>query len=176
MPAKDLQFVGTSATLATGGTHEEQRAEIAKVSSVLFGDEVKPDYVIGETLRRATPDVDLSDQAFRTELSRRIEDPSNILPKDYESFVTDPLSIWLESTFGVEGEHGTGRLIRKQPRSITGDDGAAKLLSQLTGVPYDRCTAVIEEGLPPLSHYLRCPRHLELGPTIGFARFGKGML
>jgi len=36
--------------------------------------------------------------------------------------VADPLSAWIESTFGVSAEEGTGRLIRTTPRSISGRD------------------------------------------------------
>src|SRR5215207_2217326 len=52
--ASQLQLVGTSATLAGPGTIDEQRAEVARVASILFGAEVAPANVIGETLRRAT--------------------------------------------------------------------------------------------------------------------------
>ena len=73
--ANRLQCVGTSATLASAGTFEEQRAEIARVASNIFGSEVRPENVIGETLRRATPDRDLNDPAFLGELTRRLSDP-----------------------------------------------------------------------------------------------------
>lgn len=164
MQAKDLQCIGTSATLATGGTYQEQRNEIARVSSILFGDDVRPENVIGETLHRATPDVDVTSGRFVADLTRRIEDPSTIPPKDYESFVNDPLSIWLESTFGVEAETETGRLVRKEPRSVTGDGGAAKLLSGVTALSEERCVQAIEQGL--LGGYA-----CEGNPETGFPPF-----
>ncbi len=49
-----LQVVGTSATLAGAGSYDEQRAEVARVASQLFGAPVKLERVIGETLRRAS--------------------------------------------------------------------------------------------------------------------------
>jgi hypothetical protein len=51
--ASTLQYVGTSATLAGPGTIDEQRGEVARVASLLFGAAVEPKNVIGETLRRA---------------------------------------------------------------------------------------------------------------------------
>ena len=84
--ADRLQCVGTSATLASAGTFEEQRAEIARVASNLFGSEVRPENVIGETLRRATPDRDLDDPEFRGELTRRLSDPDRHPPTDYHGF------------------------------------------------------------------------------------------
>ena len=50
--AKQLQVVGTSATLAGPGTYDQQQAEVAAVATVLFGAEVTPADVIGETLQR----------------------------------------------------------------------------------------------------------------------------
>ena len=123
--ADRLQCVGTSATLASAGTFDEQRAEIARVASNLFGSEVRPEHVIGETLRRATPNRELADPGFRSELTRRLADFERHPPTDYRSFVADPLSIWIESIFGLGTEEGTGRLVRARPRSITGKEGAA---------------------------------------------------
>ena len=59
----------------------------------------------------------------------------------------DPLSIWIESTFGVQPEPGGQRIVRAQPRSIAGPRGAAAELSELTGVPAERCAEAIRQGL-----------------------------
>jgi ATP-dependent helicase YprA (DUF1998 family) len=69
-----LQCVGTSATLAESGTFAEQQNKIAQVSSRLFGAVVKPERIIGETLRRATPERDLNDPAFVADLTKRLGD------------------------------------------------------------------------------------------------------
>jgi ATP-dependent helicase YprA (DUF1998 family) len=61
--ATHLQVVGTSATLAGPGTYDQQQAEVAEVASVLFGDEVAPSDVIGETLQRSTPEEYAVDDA-----------------------------------------------------------------------------------------------------------------
>ena len=47
----------------------------------------------------------------------------------------------------MTAEEGTGRLIRTIPRSISGPDGAARELAELTGLPEDRCARAIQEGL-----------------------------
>ena len=65
LAAENLQCVGTSATLAGPGTFDEQRGKVAEVASLLFGAEVRPEHVIGETLRRATPERNLEDPGFR---------------------------------------------------------------------------------------------------------------
>ena len=111
-----LQCVGTSATLAGSGTYNEQRAEVAHVTSMIFGAPVQPEHVIGETLRRTTPERDLSDPNCLAALRTRLEDPDAIPPRDFQGFTSDPLSIWIESSFGVTVETGTGRLIPSELR------------------------------------------------------------
>jgi len=161
--AENLQCIGTSATLAGPGTYEEQRVEIAEVATKLFGDIVKPEMVIGETLKRATPETDLSDPSLIKQLRGRVSDTEHHPPSDFPDFITDPLSVWIEDTFGVTTEEESGRLIRTRPKSITGPDGAAKKLSELTEVDEIRCIEAIQEGL--LAGY-QC-----LHPDTGFPAF-----
>lgn len=162
--ATAMQCVGTSATLAGAGTLEEQKAEVASVASKLFGDTVEPAHVIGETLRRITPETPLDEPTFVQRLIERVTDVSRTPPKGFMDFVHDPLSVWLESTFGVEREPTTGRLVRATPKSITGDEGAAVQLAHLTGAPTDRCAQAIVEGL--LGGY-----QAERDPETGFRVF-----
>jgi ATP-dependent helicase YprA (DUF1998 family) len=139
--ATALQCVGTSATLAAGGTRDEQRAEVARVASLLFGDNVKAANVIGETLRRATDAAAAADDAG---LRGAVESTP---PTETGAFLTDPLASWIETTFGLEQEPGTGHLQRATPRPIDGPEGAATLLAERTGIPADRCAAAIRATL-----------------------------
>ncbi|HXG08670.1 MAG TPA: DEAD/DEAH box helicase [Gemmataceae bacterium] len=145
--APHLQCIGTSATLAGGGSFAEQQKQVAAVASQIFGTRVRPEHVIGETLRRVTPTRDERDPAFVAELTQRLVDPERQPPRTYQDFVHDPLSIWIESTFGVQPEPGGERLVRAEPKRIAGPDGAAAKLSRLTGVSVDRCTQAIEDQL-----------------------------
>lgn len=142
-----LQCVGTSATLAEGGTFTDQQQKIAEVASQIFGANVKPERVIGETLRRATKATDLNAPGFIAQLKQRIENSDQTPPEAYDDFVNDPLSIWIETTFGLASEEEGQRLKRAEPISITGDEGAAKRLAELTGVDQDQCREAIETGL-----------------------------
>ena len=138
-----LQCVGTSATLAAGGTFSEQQQTIAEVAGRLFGAPVKPEWVIGETLRRVTPEHAVHDPAYLAALTTQVGDPSVKPPKDFAKFVQQPLASWIESTFGLTTEAETGRLRRAQPLNITGAGGAAGRLAQLTGLPEARCAEAI---------------------------------
>jgi ATP-dependent helicase YprA (DUF1998 family) len=164
--APDLQCIGTSATLATEGSYDQQRAEIGRVAGKLFGTSVDPDRVIGETLRRATPDVDWSAPSEIARLRERLASGASP-PELYADFVADPLSSWIESTFGIERESGSGRFRRVQPQCITGTDGAAAQLSALTGVPADVCADAIATQL--VASYGSGHRHPETGfPVFAF--------
>ena len=164
--AHDLQFVGTSATIAGKGTFDEKRIEVAQVASQLFGSPVSAENVIGETLRRITPGFDpISNNStdFVADLRHRISDPNLMPAKDFASFSQDPLSIWLESTFGIETD-SEGRLVRARPKQISGNRGAAQSLYELTGVTLNVCESVIRKGL--LAGY-----ECETDPTTGLPPF-----
>ena len=147
LEAENLQVVGTSATLAGGGTFDEQRKEVAAVASRLFGSPVSPEHVIGETLRRATPLRRTDDAVFVENLNKRVSETNQSPPTEFSSFINDPLSSWIETALGIQAEAGTGRLIRARPRRMRGEEGIASELSKLTGVDAGRCEQVLQDGL-----------------------------
>ena len=86
-------------------------------------------------------------------------------PTAYEAFLADPLSIWIESTFGLTPEPETGRLRRAKPISITGAEGAAGKLAAATGVPEPQCRGAIQQALLAGYHV----QHPETGfPVFAF--------
>ncbi len=158
-----IQCIGTSATLASEGTYDEQRQKVAEVGSQLFGAPVHPEHIIGETLQRATPEPDLNDPIFRRKLIESVSQGSRLTPpQTYRDFVQHPLSSWIESTFGIQIRDG--RLARSAPRSIQGEEGAARLLSELTDVNETLCIQLIQRWL--LGGYECAPN-----PETGFRPF-----
>lgn len=136
----ELQCIGTSATMSSRGTAEEQQRTVAGVASTLFGATVRPEHVIGETLTRATSadagqDVDALTSAVR----------SNQLPDDYNALAVSPLASWIETTFGLTTEPTTSRLIRQSPRRLR--EHAAPALSEETGLPVQDCHDAIRNTL-----------------------------
>ena len=147
MHADRMQCVGTSATLAAPGTLQEQQAEVARVASSLFGGQVRPENIIGETLSRSSPSVDAESADFLRSLGATLTHPDCAPPADPTTFLHHPLSIWIESTFGVVREPSTQRLIRAVPKPLGGPNGAARLLSQATGVDDNTCADRIRNWL-----------------------------
>lgn len=166
LQASKLQCVGTSATIADIGDLDRQRTKVAQVATQLFGAEVKPEHVIMETLHRATPMRDLQDTKFIEDLKKRINEVNEGQPfaRDYNSFISDPLAIWIESTLGVEMKGN--QLVRCKPQSINGEAGVAKRLSEQTGVDIRKCEIAIQQTL--LAGY-ECEKHPETGfPPFAF--------
>src|SRR5581483_8768479 len=147
--AESLQQVGTSATIAAGGSVDAQRREVARVASLIFGAPVEPGDVIGETLERATPEPDLNDSAFLQALAGRLSAPvvADAPAPSYDAFINDPLSRWIESTFGITTESESGRLVRAVPRRLKGSGGAASELAAAVGMDEDACVRHIQQQL-----------------------------
>ncbi len=139
--------VGTSATMSSKGTFAERQQDVAAVASRIFGVTVEPSNVIGETLRRQTPERNSNDRAFVDGLRTRLEQGSVPPVSNHAEFIASPMASWLESTFGVVAEASSDRLVRQQPRSISGPLGAGASLSKLTGVAAARCEESIRQWL-----------------------------
>ena len=112
----ELQVIGTSATMASGGTTSDRRRVVAQVATRLFGSEVTPDRVIGETLQAATTSLD-EDPASLAECVRHFTE----LPAPnatYEELARDPLASWVERRFGIAPESDGGPLVRRAPTRV----------------------------------------------------------
>jgi very-short-patch-repair endonuclease len=144
--ARKLQCIGTSATLAAGGSWIEERARVATVASQLFGTAVAPENVIGETLRPQTIPFQAGDADFVQALRDRVS--ASGAPSDQvTAFNADPLSRWIEATFGMTREADTGRYRRAKPLPLRGEAGAAAQLAELTRLPEDQCAHAIQQQL-----------------------------
>src|SRR5262249_10252198 len=76
-PGQTLQCIGTSATLAGDGSYQQQCQEVAAMPSRMFGGEVWPGLIIGETLTRVTDEIDEASREFRRLLPERVLAPVN---------------------------------------------------------------------------------------------------
>ncbi len=142
----DLQVVGTSATMSSAGTVAERKAVVARVATRLFGSDVTPERVIGETLVRGTADQDPTGDELCPATEAATQGHA---VRSYEAFIQDPLASWTETAFGLDTEPETGRLIRRAPTRVP---NAATELAQLTGLSEDVAAAAIRATLAEGSH------------------------
>ncbi len=157
----NLVCIGTSATMASGGSTDEQKVEVAKVAQTIFGVPFAASQVIGETLERATPELNFED-APTLEALREAITSAALPPSDYEGFRLHPLSSWIESIFGVKAEAGTGRLVRQAPRRLRGEplqgvESAAEELAGLTSTDSGACEKVLRSFLLAGSDLYKSP-------------------
>ncbi|ATO13239.1 DEAD/DEAH box helicase [Micromonospora sp. WMMA2032] len=134
--AEQVQCIGTSATMSTEGSLDDQRAAVARVATTLFGTPVGSQNVIGETLIRATgatPD---------SVAVGRLRAPG--APRAYAELVNDPLARWIEARFGLATEPVSGQLVRQKPAKI--EDAALELARQ-SGLTAAECGQAIRATL-----------------------------
>ncbi len=131
----NLQCVGTSATMGTGGSYEDRQVRVAEVATTLFGTEVTPDHVIGETLQPLFPDATYEEEDLRRGVS---EVAAGNKPADPRAFLHHSLAAWIETTYGTA--LSDGRFERVTPQTIT--RGAERLHERL-GVTLDVAAAAL---------------------------------
>jgi ATP-dependent helicase YprA (DUF1998 family) len=133
-----LMFIGTSATIATSAQRKERNQAIASVASTLFGTELKPENVVGETLERIAAGS-TGTSGLAQSITLPAPAPSAEEVQDY------PLTAWIEKTFGVD--EVDGELVRQRPTTFR--EGVAKLATE-SGLPTPTCEdalkAVLEAG------------------------------
>ncbi|MDI9526084.1 MAG: DEAD/DEAH box helicase [Pseudomonadota bacterium] len=160
LDARDLICIGTSATMSSTGSADDQKQTVAEVSKKLFGTSISADDVIDETLERVTdPHFDL--KAVKPLLAQRI----NTKPfawSDFSEFQKDPLSIWVELFLGIEMS-GLSKPKRARPLSLS---DASQCLAADAGVEVSKArealqtflTAALEvqtpQGQPPFAFKL----------------------
>ncbi|MFW5628639.1 MAG: DEAD/DEAH box helicase [Candidatus Cloacimonadaceae bacterium] len=145
--AHDLICVGTSATMAAQGDLISQKKEVARVAALLFGSDLPPENVIGESLLRVTKEYDFNIPENLQKLKTSISQVKNIDHITQEELKRNPLASWIESTFGLSSDEPTKKLIRATPISISGQDGGAKKLQELTGQELSLCQEAIMQML-----------------------------
>jgi len=134
-----VQCVGTSATMASERDEHDQRRLVAGVATRLFGKQVSPNHVIGETLERVTE----ASVVTREGLRRRIDRP--LRAADFDHFVRDPLAAWVEQTFGFEPDSPIASPVRRR-RPLTVNEAAGQL-AKASGVDPDDCSSAIKNVL-----------------------------
>lgn len=100
LDAKTAICIGTSATMSSKGTPEDQQKTVADVASKLFGAVITPHDVIDETLERAT-DPTMAISSIKQALRERVKENRFTWP-DFHEFQKDPLAVWVELVMGID--------------------------------------------------------------------------
>lgn len=135
-----LVSIGTSATMASGVSLNEQKEAVAKVASQIFACDFEPDQIIGETL------TSLAAYAGSLPDARTLSDCIN-RKSDYKpdpiAFLSDPLVIWLENRIALRRDE-EGFVFRGKPLSVS---GMVRLLMEDSGEKLEKCRIALEKVL-----------------------------
>jgi len=136
---KDVTCIGTSATMVSGGSVEDQRKKVAEVASSLFGKRFQGEQVVNETLDSS---LDHSrGYPSKEQLSAAIRD--GITPNDdFESLKSHPVALWLEAEAALEKKGGS--IVRRRPRPV---GALADQLSKETDEPLNACRDALTNAL-----------------------------
>jgi hypothetical protein len=145
--APDMLCVGTSATLASRGNFADQQVEIAQRGRTLFGANFQPSSVVGGTLSRATASFDFAAEEGVAAIRDRISSAPFEPPGHYKSFNYRPTGLLDRGDARTYQRKGHWGLKRAIPISITGDEGAAKRLADMTGSDIKLCRDALGKTL-----------------------------
>lgn len=144
-----LRCIGTSATMTSSDAVTEDPATVvANTATMIFGDRIEPEAVIGETLVRATRGA-----VDRAVLAQSIRTPPVRLAN--VALETEPLIVWAETRIGLTDDPMPRR---RRPRTLT---EAALELAEESCEPVPDCVAALEHALSMAS----MPENLRGGPS-----------
>lgn len=163
---KQLQCIGTSATMASEGSLEDKSRIVAGVASKLFAASIPESNVIVETLERITDPAASADSVVPA-LGAAID--AGISPAITNAALSkQPLSIWVETRLGVTFSEVDQRWVRARPMTVT---EAVKALSAASGRPEAACRTALRDLLLISSVPEKDRTHDEDGSTRSFFAF-----
>lgn len=125
-----ITFLGTSATMISGGSIDEQNQAICSFAKRIFGKQFNSDQIISEYLEKSFnyDESYIESESLKNSISKGI----NILDNETE-LKNNPLAIWLESKIALKVSNE--RLLRNEPKTI---ESIIKELDAITNVGYDK--------------------------------------
>ena len=108
----ELLCIGTSATMASAGSPDDKKTEVAKVASILFGKPFDASQIVSEYLETCTAGKRFSQHELSGAVNSRVDQSWN-----EDEFKNHPVTNWLELNIALKDNHGT--LERGTPLSVT---------------------------------------------------------
>ncbi|MBN1981029.1 MAG: DEAD/DEAH box helicase [Chitinivibrionales bacterium] len=146
--------IGTSATMVSGGTLDEQRKTVADVSSKIFGIAIRPEQIVMESLVRCFEEPSDSGVA-QTLLAKALHTAINKAAPEH-ALKSHILAVWLENCVALEVRENI--LVRRKPISLS---EIVEKLAQDSGVDSTVCRTKIVELLEWIAHVNSQKRNLK---------------
>lgn len=120
---ENLLCIGTSATMASGGTQEERNAKVAEVASTLFATGISPFNVVTEDLERATDPTETA-ESVKPNLGAAMD--AGLKPDLTDAALrASSLAVWVETRLGIRRDETGSKWMRANPMTLA--DAAAQL-------------------------------------------------
>lgn len=136
-----LQCIGTSATMASGGTALDRNRKVAEVASILFATTITEFHIITEDLERATDPHETAD-TVRARLADAVDRGISDSATDHE-LASHPLAVWAETRLGIKRLDG-GKWERAEPMTV---DQASERLARESGRSVAQCRTSLQQLL-----------------------------
>lgn len=141
MATVQLQCIGTSATMASGGTGKDQNRQVAEVASTLFATKISTFNVVTETLERTTNPAKTA-ESIASELAAAIN--AGIRPDVGDAELWgNPLSIWVETRLGIARD-SENKWVRAKPVTVA---KATELLAVEAGIEEKKAGCALRDLL-----------------------------
>lgn len=142
--ARPVICIGTSATMVSGGTVQEQKAQVASIATTFFGSPFDASQIINEYLTPCFGEYaeKPSQQQLQNSLQAEIDPDAN-----EEALKTHPLSVWLEHTIALETTDSV--LLRRTPMRFT---AVVDLLAKDSGLDTSLCKQQLQKFLKWLAN------------------------
>lgn len=138
---RNLVCIGTSATMASGGSLQKQQEEVAKVGRQIFGKPFSPEQIIGEEFELTFPKLPEEEQILRAKLREAVERGIDTQASERE-LRRHVLGSWLESQIGLKETEG--QYVRQKPFKLS---EIVANLAELTGFDEYKCNKQIRRFL-----------------------------
>lgn len=129
-----ITCMGTSATIASGETAEQRKAEVAKVASLFFGQKLEANQIIEESLKS----ISIGSKPFDSEVKTCVELFTSEIVNEQE-LISNPLFRWVEHTIALKKDDN----ILRRGIPLTLNEIASKL-SDATKLDITRCEEVLK--------------------------------
>lgn len=139
-----LVFMGTSATLISNDSKDDQKEKIVEVVSKIFSENFTNEQIITESL---IPSIHSYNLSSISDLKEVVNKDELFQPKKDE-LLKNPLTSWLEKNCAIDDSNV--QILRRNP--ITLSDISEKL-SKDTGIPRERCKERIIQLLLAINEY-----------------------
>jgi hypothetical protein len=138
----EITCMGTSATMVSEGSLNEQKEKVAEVATTFFGSPFSADQVVVEQLEPS-----LTHEAVSKEAVVQCIEEGIGYSGTYEDLISDPLAQWLEQSVALT-KTSDGHIGRNKPKTL---EEIAAQLSSFCGLDEDICRKNLEAELERIS-------------------------